>query len=109
METAVRKPLSLLAAGMFLGVSLVGSAQAAAAEDAVDLAQTEVENDRNAPALDVTVVADGLDHPWDVAQAPSGTLLVDQRAGGLTAVLPDGTVREIAADFSDLFATGETG
>ncbi|MGY1661247.1 PQQ-dependent sugar dehydrogenase [Geodermatophilus sp. SYSU D00705] len=62
-----------------------------------------------APALDVTVVADGLDHPWDVAQAPDGTLLVDERGGGLTAVLPDGTVQEVEADFDDLFATGETG
>ncbi|WNV74982.1 PQQ-dependent sugar dehydrogenase [Geodermatophilus sp. DSM 44513] len=62
-----------------------------------------------APALDVAVLADGLDHPWDVAQAPDGTLLVDERAGGLTAVLPDGTVRELAADLGDLFATGETG
>jgi len=62
-----------------------------------------------APALDVTVVADGLDHPWDVAQAPDGTLLVDERGGGLTAVLPDGTVQDVAADFGDLFATGETG
>ncbi len=63
----------------------------------------------DAPELRVTVVADGLDHPWDVAQAPDGTLLVDERAGGLTAVLPDGTVREVAADFDDLFADGETG
>jgi aldose sugar dehydrogenase len=55
------------------------------------------------------VVADGLDHPWDVAQAPDGTLLADERAGGLTAVLPDGTVQEVAADFDDLFADGETG
>jgi aldose sugar dehydrogenase len=62
-----------------------------------------------APALDVSVVADGLDHPWDVAQAPDGTLLVDERGGGLTAVLPDGTVQDVAADFGDLFATGETG
>src|SRR5919107_849656 len=61
------------------------------------------------PALDVAVFADGLDHPWDVAQAPDGTLLLDERGGGLTAVLPDGTVRELAADFGDLFATGETG
>jgi glucose/arabinose dehydrogenase len=61
------------------------------------------------PALDVAVVAEGLDHPWDVAQAPDGTLLLDERGGGLTAVLPDGTVRELAADFGDLFATGETG
>ncbi|MGY1635196.1 PQQ-dependent sugar dehydrogenase [Geodermatophilus sp. SYSU D00742] len=62
-----------------------------------------------APALDVTVLADGLDHPWDVAQAPDGTLLVDERGGGLTAVLPDGTVQDVVADFDDLFATGETG
>jgi aldose sugar dehydrogenase len=61
------------------------------------------------PALDVAVVAEGLDHPWDVAQAPDRTLLVDERSGGLTAVLADGTVRELEADFGDLFATGETG
>jgi glucose/arabinose dehydrogenase len=63
----------------------------------------------DAPALEVAVVADGLDHPWDVAQAPDGTLLVDERSGGFTAVLPDGTVQEVAADFDDLFARGETG
>lgn len=61
------------------------------------------------PALEVAVVVDGLDHAWDVVQAPDGTLLVDERAGGFTAVLPDGTVREVAADFGDLFARGETG
>jgi glucose/arabinose dehydrogenase len=61
------------------------------------------------PALDVEVVADGLDHAWDVAQASDGTLLVDERSGGFTAVLPDGTVQEVQADFGDLFARGETG
>jgi glucose/arabinose dehydrogenase len=63
----------------------------------------------DAPALDVAVVVDGLDHVWDVVQAPDGTLLVDERAGGFTAVLPDGTVRAVEADFGDLFAQGETG
>ncbi|SDX53584.1 Glucose/arabinose dehydrogenase, beta-propeller fold [Modestobacter sp. DSM 44400] len=62
-----------------------------------------------APGLQVEVVAYGLDHPWDVAQAPDGTLLLDERPGGLTAVLPDGTVQPVAADFGDLFARGETG
>jgi aldose sugar dehydrogenase len=62
-----------------------------------------------APALDVTVVADEFDHPWDVAQAPDGTLLVDERSGGFTAVLTDGSVRDVRADLGDLFARGETG
>src|SRR3954463_4721653 len=71
------------------------------------------------PALRVEVLADGLDHPWDVAQAPAGTLLLDERSGGPPpsgggaaappAVGPDGTVQEVAADFGDLFALGETG
>ncbi|RBY91864.1 PQQ-dependent sugar dehydrogenase [Blastococcus sp. TBT05-19] len=63
----------------------------------------------SAPGLQVEVVTDGLDHPWDVVQAPDGTLLVDERAGGFTAVLPDGDVREVTADLDDLFALGETG
>lgn len=62
-----------------------------------------------APALVVEVVADGLDNAWDVAQAPEGTLLVDERSGGFTAVLTDGTVQTVEADFGDLFAQGETG
>ncbi len=62
-----------------------------------------------APTLDVAVVADGLDHAWDVVQAPDGTLLVDERPGGFTAVLPGGAVREVDADLGDLFAEGETG
>ncbi|MGY1744507.1 PQQ-dependent sugar dehydrogenase [Blastococcus sp. SYSU D00695] len=62
-----------------------------------------------APALTVEVVLDGLDHPWDVAQAPDGTLLVDERSGGFTAVRPDGAVVELEADLDDLYARGETG
>jgi glucose/arabinose dehydrogenase len=62
-----------------------------------------------APRLRVQVVADHLDHPWDVAQAADGTLLLDERSGGLTVVRPGGRPRKVDADFGDLFATGETG
>ncbi len=62
-----------------------------------------------APSLEVTVLADGLDHPWDVVQAPDDTLLVSQRGGGLTAVRSGGAQQEVAADLGDLFAEGETG
>lgn len=61
------------------------------------------------PGLQVETVLDGLDHPWDVAQAPDGTLLLDERSGGLTAVLPDGSSRQLEADLDDLWAEGETG
>jgi aldose sugar dehydrogenase len=62
-----------------------------------------------APSLEIEVLAEGLSNPWDVAQAEDGTLLLDERAGGFTAVLPDGTVQEVQADVGDLFVAGETG
>jgi glucose/arabinose dehydrogenase len=62
-----------------------------------------------APALQVDVVTDGLDHAWDVVQASDGTLLVDQRPGGFVAVHPDGDVRQVRADHAHQFARGETG
>jgi aldose sugar dehydrogenase len=62
-----------------------------------------------APGLEVTVLVDGLDHPWDVVQAPDDTLLVSERPGGLTAVRSGGGHQQVAADLSDVFADGETG
>ncbi len=85
---------------------LAGCSSGSSTSDA-DAAATEAPAD--APALDVEVVLDGLDHPWDVAQAPDGTLLLDERGGGFTAVLPDGTAQEVTADLGDLWAEGETG
>jgi aldose sugar dehydrogenase len=91
---------------------LVSGCSGAEPEDTLQPASPQpslTESPTGAPALDVEIVADGLDHAWDVVQAPDGTLLVDERSGGLTAVLPDGDVREVRADFGDLFAEGETG
>ncbi|KGH48401.1 glucose sorbosone dehydrogenase [Modestobacter caceresii] len=101
-----------LAAGPCMGAVLLLVACGATDSGAGDTdaaAPAPVSAPTGAPALDVEVVLDGLDHPWDVAQAPDGTLLVDERAGGLTAVLPDGEARTLDADFDDLFAEGETG
>ena len=55
------------------------------------------------------VLVDDLTNPWDLAQAADGTVVFDQRDGGLSAYLPDGTVRDIEADFGDLYANSETG
>ncbi|MDQ3054947.1 MAG: PQQ-dependent sugar dehydrogenase [Actinomycetota bacterium] len=68
-----------------------------------------LEPEQGIPELVVEVLVDDLSNPWDLAQAPDGTIVFDQRAGGLSAYLPDGTVREIEANFGDLYANGETG
>ncbi|MDQ4037117.1 MAG: PQQ-dependent sugar dehydrogenase [Actinomycetota bacterium] len=65
--------------------------------------------DARLPELVVEVLAGGLTIPWDLAQAPDGTVIYDERGGGLSASLPNGTVQAIQADFGDLFADGETG
>jgi glucose/arabinose dehydrogenase len=110
----MRSPVAGIAAGSIAAVVLVVGCTASPAEQSGSAGSPTSTSAAGAPpaavpALDVTVVVDGLDHPWDVVQAPDGTLLVDQRAGGLTAVLPDGAVRDVRADFEDLFAEGETG
>lgn len=102
------------AAGLIVAVVLTAGCTAAPEEAASPPAAqqpppTSAVAPVGAPALDVTAVVDGLDHAWDVVQAADGTLLVDERSGGFTAVLPDGTVREVAADFADLFVGGEYG
>ncbi|WP_149361740.1 PQQ-dependent sugar dehydrogenase [Lolliginicoccus suaedae] len=61
------------------------------------------------PPLTVSTEIDGLSVPWDVVTAPDGTLLTGERSGRFVAKLPGGTVREVAADLSDLWAQGETG
>jgi aldose sugar dehydrogenase len=57
----------------------------------------------------VSTVVSGLTIPWDVAFAPDGTMVYDQRGGGLSARLADGRTVEISTDLSDLWASGETG
>lgn len=61
------------------------------------------------PTFTITQVASGLNIPWDIAQTPDGTLLFDQRGGGLWVRRTNGTVVALSADFSDLYAAGETG
>ena len=47
--------------------------------------------------------------PWDVVALPSGEILITERGGALWLSPADGTKRAVSADFSDLFASGETG
>jgi len=65
--------------------------------------------DAAVPQLAIEVLVSNLTNPWDLAQAPDGTVIFDQRGGGLSAYRPDGTLQAIQADFEDLYANGETG
>ncbi|MFD2466375.1 PQQ-dependent sugar dehydrogenase [Amycolatopsis silviterrae] len=56
----------------------------------------------------VQQVADGLEHGWDVAFLPDGSLLVPQRPGKL-ALIRDGRKTDVRADFSDVLVQGEGG
>lgn len=61
------------------------------------------------PTLTLQTVESGLSNPWDLAFTPDGTMLFTERAGRLSARLPNGTRLTVNADMTDLFASGETG
>ena len=89
----------------FIGVAvaaLAGSLMSATSASAAPEAAAR-------PTFTITTIVTGLNIPWDVAQTPDGTLIFDQRAGGLSVRRTNGTVSTLSADFSDLFAAGETG
>ena len=95
-EAAMLRGRAHLAAGPCMAAVLVLAAVVRAATS-VRRARAADARRPARPRSRSTVVPDGLDHPWDVAQAPDGTLLVDERGGGFTAVLPDGTRRSEVA------------
>ena len=64
---------------------------------------------RDIPQLTVTTLVSNLTIPWDLAFTPDGTMLFTERGGKLSARLTDGTVQVVTADFSDVYAVGESG
>jgi len=65
--------------------------------------------EQRAPQLRVRTVARGLDHPWDVQQAPGGRLVVSERDRARLSVVRQGKRRTLA-DLSRLvWVSGETG
>lgn len=64
---------------------------------------------RGVPRLAVSVVASGLDHPWDVAALPGGRLLLTQRDRAMLGVVHRGHVRRIPLGRAHIWTSGETG
>lgn len=103
--------VTVLVAGLLAGLltACTNAAQQSSAGPSSTAVSPSVAPDTSLPELSVQVLTDDLTNPWDLAQAPDGTIVFDQRGGGLLALSPDGSVREVEANFDDLFAQGETG
>ena len=94
---------STLAAGLLAATPPATSAATSAAP--VHVAGRDV----RVPQLRVRTVARGLEHPWDVQQAPGGRLVVSERDRARLSVVRDGRRRTLA-DLSRLvWVSGETG
>lgn len=61
------------------------------------------------PELDVEVVNDELDHPWDVAAIGEDRFLVTERERAVLSLVENGERREIPLEGSDIWVSGETG
>jgi glucose/arabinose dehydrogenase len=60
-------------------------------------------------ALAHTVVAEGLEHPWGLAQLPDGRWLVTERPGRLRVIGADGTVGAPVAGLPEVYAQRQGG
>lgn len=103
----VRRPAIIVLVAL-LAAACTSDATTSAGESK-SAAEPSLAPDTSVPGLAVEVLVADLTNPWDLAQAPDGTVIFDQRGGGLFAYRPDGTVQAIQADFQDLYANGETG
>jgi len=65
--------------------------------------------DRGFPALRVSTVVGGLDHPWDVKPIGPGRLLVTERDRARVSLVDHGRRRTVAFPSSQVWVSGETG
>ena len=61
------------------------------------------------PAIRVSTVAKGLDHPWGLAFLPDGSMLVTERSGALRRVSAEGAVSEPLSGVPEVEARDQGG
>jgi len=92
-------PATFVATALALAVGCAAPTASSAAEVA-------------APALAVSVVADGLNDVWDIAVLPDGRALVTERDGRITLLSgtqAGATATPVQVDLADVYARGEGG
>jgi len=99
-------PLALTVAA--LAVALLAPLPSSDAEPAGGQAGP-ASSERQAPKLRVRTVARGLQHPWDVQQAPGGRLIVSERDRARLSVVRNGKRRTLADLSKQVWVSGETG
>ncbi len=102
-----RRPVLVIAL-LAIGAALTASCSATGTPPSNDSA-LPVDAAVALPALAVTQLVTGLNVPWDLTFTPDGTMLFDQRSGIIQARLPNGAIRRVSANLSDLWVAGETG
>ena len=98
-------PLALTVAA--LAVALLAPLPPSDADPAP--ARGAVSSERQAPQFRVRTVARGLEHPWDVQQAPGGRLIVSERDRARLSVVRNGKRRTLARLSKQVWVSGETG
>jgi aldose sugar dehydrogenase len=94
---------TVLASGALAGGLLTGPPPSVAAADVAGHPEAR------APQLRVRTVARGLQHPWDVQQAPGGRLVVSERDRARISVVRKGRRRTLADLSKRVWVAGETG
>ena len=92
---------SILKASVAAVAALVGAGGSAFAQ--------ENQFDTEKGAILVTVVTEGLDHPWAIAFLPDGDMLVTERPGNLRVVKADGSKSEPISGTPAVDARGQGG
>lgn len=65
--------------------------------------------DTSGPAIRVSTVVEGLDHPWAIAFLPQGGMLVTERPGALRLLGADGKLSDPISGVPDVDARGQGG
>jgi len=95
MFASFTRPIAAPSAILLAGIFATGSAEAQTAQS-------------SAGAIEGTVIAEGLDHPWSMAFLPDGRILVTERSGQLR-IVDGGTVGPEIAGLPDIYTKGQGG